>query len=77
MGQIDSLTENNKEMKHDVEHCEKDLHALEKKKKNDNPGSAVNQMLQKMADEPVYTAQDLRNYAGELWLTAQKFEASS
>ena len=57
-------------MKHDVEHCEKDLNALEKKKKNDNPGTAVNQMLQKMADEPVYTAQDLRNYASELWLTA-------
>ena len=43
-------------MKHDVEHCAKDLEDLEKKKKSDNPGLAVNQMLQKMADEPVYTA---------------------
>lgn len=71
---IDSLNQNNNDMKHDVEHCVKDLEELEKKKKSENPGLAVNQMLQKMADEPVYTAEDLRNYASELWLTAEKFE---
>ena len=31
-------------------------------------------MLKKMAAEPLYTNEDMANYANELWLTAEKFE---
>ena len=74
LGQIESLNNNNLEMKQEVEDIEKDLERLDEKKKIKNPGVAVNTMLKKMAAEPTYTTEEMYAYASELWLTAEKFE---
>ena len=70
LNQINSLDNNNFEMKQEVEDIEKDLEQLNEKKKGKNPGVAVNTMLKKMAAEQLYTNEDMANYANELWLTA-------
>ena len=61
-------------MKEEIYEAEKDMDALEDKKKTKNPGVAVRHMLNKMAAERVYTQEEIDAYATELWVTAQQFQ---
>ena len=74
MARIDSLDDNNAEMKLEAEDVEKDLQYFDDKIKGKNPGVAVGTMLKKMAAEHIYTNEDMYAYASELWLTAEQFE---
>ena len=61
-------------MNYEVETIVKELEALEEKNKDKKPCVAVNQLLKKMSAEPVYSNDELKEYADELWMTAQQFE---
>ena len=61
-------------MNHEIENIVNELHQLEERKRTKHPGFAITQLLKKMAEDSVYSNEQLKEYADELWMTAAQFE---
>ena len=71
---LKDLSENQANLVKDIRDTENELVLLEKQKKTDTPGHAIEQLMQLWGNQPVKSAQDIEMFANELWKTKEQFE---
>jgi len=75
---IDSIDDNNLDLKNDVAEIEAELDKLEKSKEHKAacfiPGEKVNKLLTNWANEELMFDEDIKRYSNELWVSLEEFE---
>lgn len=76
---INSIDDNNLDLRNDVAEIEGDLEKLEaanpgQRAGNSVPGEKVDRLLNEWADEDVYADEDMKKYTTELWVSLEEFE---
>ena len=76
---INSIDDNNLDLRNDVAEIEGDLERLEAANPGQRagcsvPGEKVDRLLKEWADEDVYADEDMKKYTAELWVSLEEFE---
>ncbi|CDW79813.1 UNKNOWN [Stylonychia lemnae] len=73
-GLVSNFENNTDEMAVDLMEFEKEVEKMDHQKAVDQPGEAMQEMLEKWDGEEVQNEEEIQKYAGELWVSLEEYE---